>query len=205
MHITDAASFFLAWLRNPRAISAVTPSGSRVSALMTQGIGPATGPVMELGPGTGAFTYSLLERGVREDDLTLVEMSVDFARLLQRRFPKARVLCLDATRIGEVDLLDGAPFGAVVSGLGFRVMRPQEIHSILGGAFKYLRPAGAFYQITYGPRCPVPDRILDHLELKEARIGRTVWNLPPASVYRISRVRNCKLPKAPGFAGSQLA
>ena len=205
MHITDAASFFLAWLRNPRAISAVTPSGSRVSALMTQGIGPATGPVMELGPGTGAFTYSLLERGVREDDLTLVEMSVDFARLLQRRFPKARVLCLDATRIGEVDLLDGAPFGAVVSGLGFRVMRPQEIHLILGGAFKYLRPAGAFYQITYGPRCPVPDRILDHLELKEARIGRTIWNLPPASVYRISRARNCNLPRAPGFAGSRLA
>lgn len=205
MHIADAASFFLAWLRNPRAISAVAPSGSRVSALMTQGIGPATGPVMELGPGTGAFTYSLLERGVREDDLTLVELSADFARLLQRRFPKARVLCLDATRIGEVDLLDGAPFGAVVSGLGFRVMRPQEIGAILGGAFKHLRPTGAFYQITYGPRCPVPDQVLDHLELKEARIGRTIWNLPPASVYRISRARNFYLPRGSGSAGSQLA
>lgn len=187
MLFTDAAAFFLAWLRNPRAIAAVTPSGPRVSALMTQGIGPATGPVMELGPGTGAFTCSLLERGVREEDLTLVELSTSFAGLLQRRFPKARVLCLDATLIGEVDLLERASFGAVVSGLGLLAMRPREIHAILESAFKRLRPAGAFYQITYGSRCPVPDQLLNDLDLGEVRIGRTIWNVPPASVYRIFR------------------
>lgn len=202
MLLTEAASFFLAWLRNPRAISAVVPSGSRVSALMTQGIGPATGPVMELGPGTGAFTYSLLERGVREDDLTLVELSADFVRLLRGRFPKARVLHLDATQIGETDLFEGSPFGAVISGLGFRAMRPREIHAILGGAFKNLKPGGAFHQITYGPRCPVPDQVLDHLNLREVRIGRTVWNIPPASVYRISSAGDCKTLNG---SGSKLA
>lgn len=205
MLLTDAASFFLAWLRNPRAISAVAPSGSRVSALMTQGIGPATGAVMELGPGTGAFTYSLLERGVREDDLTLVELSADFARLLQKRFPRARVLCLDATRIGEMELLEGAPFGAVVSGLGFRAMRVREIRAILGGAFKNLKPGGAFHQITYGPRCPVPDQVLEHLNLRDVRIGRTVWNLPPASVYQISKAGDCKVLNGSGSVGPKLA
>ena len=60
MYITNATSFLLAWLRDPRAISAITPSGRRISALITQGIGTTTGPVMELGPGTGSFTYSLL-------------------------------------------------------------------------------------------------------------------------------------------------
>ncbi|NLS16644.1 methyltransferase domain-containing protein [Rhizobium sp. P40RR-XXII] len=205
MYITDAASFLLAWLRNPRAISAVTPSGPRVSALMTQGIGATTGPVMELGPGTGSFTYSLLERGVREDDLTLVELNTDFAELLQRRFPKARVLRLDATRIGEADVFKGTSFGVVVSGLGFRTMRSREIRAILGGAFKHLRPGGAFHQITYGPRCPVPDQILGHLELREARIGGTIWNLPPASVYRISRAADCKVPKYAELARSQPA
>ena len=56
MSIADIPPFFLAWLRNPRSIAAVAPSGARVAALMTRDIDFATGPVMELGPGTGAFT-----------------------------------------------------------------------------------------------------------------------------------------------------
>ena len=50
-----------------------------------------------------------------------------------------------------------------------------------------MRPGGAFYQFTYGPRCPVPRPILDRLGLKATRIGGTVRNIPPAGVYRISR------------------
>ena len=191
MSIADIPPFFLAWLRNPRSIAAVAPSGARVAALMTQDIGSATGPVVELGPGTGAFTYSLLKRGVRERDLTLVEFSADFVQLLKSRFPQARVLKMDATRLGDFKLFDRAAVGAVVSGLGFRAMQPEQVTAILSGAFKYLRPNGAFYQITYGPRCPVPDSVLDHLSLNSAHIGRTVWNIPPASVYRICRSDDC--------------
>ena len=58
---------------------------------------------------------------------------------------------------------------------------------IVGGAFSLLRAGGAFYQFTYGPRCPVPRPILDRLGLEATRVGGTVRNLPPASVYRISR------------------
>jgi phospholipid N-methyltransferase len=61
------------------------------------------------------------------------------------------------------------------------------VQAILTGAFFYLRPGGAFYQITYGPHCPVADVILDRLGLQATRIGQTFRNLPPASVYRISR------------------
>ena len=55
------------------------------------------------------------------------------------------------------------------------------------GAFTYIRPGGAFYQFTYGPRCPVPCAILDRLGLKAMRLGGVVRNLPPALVYRITR------------------
>ncbi|RUX94003.1 MULTISPECIES: methyltransferase domain-containing protein [unclassified Mesorhizobium] len=191
MSIADIPPFFLAWLRNPRSIAAVAPSGARVAALMTQDIDSATGPVMELGPGTGAFTYSLLKRGVCEKDLTLVEFSADFVQLLKSRFPQARVLKMDATRLADLRLFDRASAGAVISGLGFRAMQPKQVTAILNGAFKYLRPNGAFYQITYGPRCPVPEPVLDHLNLSSAHVGRTVWNIPPASVYRISRSDDC--------------
>jgi len=63
----------------------------------------------------------------------------------------------------------------------------------MAGAFAYMRPGGAVYQFTYGPRCPVSRPILDRLGLKAVRIGGTVRNLPPASVYRISRRKPLEL------------
>lgn len=35
-------------------------------------------------------------------------------------------------------------------------------------------------------KCPVPQRILDQLDLRATLVGRTLLNLPPAAVYRIT-------------------
>ncbi len=98
--LRDTASFLRAWLADPRRVSAITPSGMALARLVTAEITPATGPVLELGAGTGVFTRALLARGVQERDLTLLEYGVDFARLLGERFPRARVLSMDAARLG---------------------------------------------------------------------------------------------------------
>lgn len=187
MASADILPFFFAWLRNPLRVASITPSSTTLASLVTREISADTGPVMELGPGTGPFTYALLDRGVREHDLTLIEYGSDFVRLLQERFPQARVLWMDASALDKYPLFEGATVGAIVSGLGILAMPPQKVAAILKGAFSYLRPGGAFYQITYGPRCPVPDAILDRLDLQSVCIGQTYRNVPPASVYRISR------------------
>lgn len=187
MPAADILPFLLSWIRNPLRVAAVAPSGTAVATLMTQEITAKTGPVIELGPGTGPFTYALLERGVREQDLTLVECASDFVRLLHARFPHARVFWMDATWLEKYRLFENAPAGAVVSGLGLLTMPPHKVVAILSGAFGYLRPEGAFYQITYGPRCPIADSILDDLDLQATCIGHTLRNVPPASVYRITR------------------
>lgn len=187
MPAADILPFLLSWIRNPMRVAAVAPSGTAVATLMTQEITAKTGPVIELGPGTGPFTYALLERGVREQDLTLVEYASDFVRLLHARFPHARVFWMDAAWLEKYRLFENAPAGAVVSGLGLLTMPPHKVVAILRGAFGYLRPEGAFYQITYGPRCPIADSILDDLDLQATCIGHTLHNLPPASVYRITR------------------
>lgn len=187
MPVADILPFFLSWIRNPLRVAAIAPSGAAVAALMTQEITAETGPIIELGPGTGPFTYALLGRGVREHDLTLVEYGSDFIRLLQVRFPQARVFWMDAAWLDKYELFEGAPVGAVISGLGLLTMSPHKIIAILSGAFGYLRRDGAFYQITYGPRCPIADTILDSLSLQATCIGQTLRNVPPASVYRITR------------------
>lgn len=184
---SDFVHFFRSWISNPLRVAAVAPSGDSLARLMTQEITAADGPIIELGPGTGVFTRALLARGVAESDLTLIEYGPEFVPSLQRRFPQARVLQMDAAKLAHAELFEGEPVGAVVSGLPLLSMSPRKITAILGGAFTYIRPGGAFYQFTYGPRCPVPRPILDRLGLKATHIGHTVRNIPPAAVYKISR------------------
>lgn len=183
---SDLVQFLRAWCADPARVGAVAPSGAALAELITREIGPASAPVIELGPGTGAFTEAILARGVDARDLVLVEYGSDFARLLQARFDRARVLWMDAARLAQVELFDGRAAGAVVSGLPLLNLSPRKVMAILDGAFRHLRPQGAFYQFTYGMRCPVPRTILDRLGLRATHLGRTVRNVPPAAVYRIT-------------------
>ena len=183
--ISDTYGFFRAWLGDPLRVAAIVPSGRALAQAITAEISADTGPVIELGPGTGSFTRALLRRGVREDDLALIEFGSEFATALHHRFPRARTIWMDASRLHAVQLFDGRPAGAVVSGLPVLSMPARKVIGILEGSFGKMRPGGAFYQFTYGPTCPIPRALLDRLGLKAMRIGGTFANVPPASVYRI--------------------
>lgn len=183
----DALGFFREWLKDPLRVAAVTPSGKALARLMTSEISRTTGPVIELGPGTGSFTQALIERGVRQEDLALIEFGEGFAETLRFRYPNALTLRMDAGHLRTVDLFYGTPVGATVSGLPLLSMAPRKVVAILKGAFGKMGREGAFYQFTYGPRCPVNRRLLDRLGLEAHRIGGTLANVPPAAVYRLRR------------------
>jgi phospholipid N-methyltransferase len=189
---SDVQTFFRAWIENPLQVASITPSSDTLSKLITSEISSMTGPVIELGPGTGVFTRALVDQGVKEKDLTLIECGSDFAAMLQSRFPNARVLQMDAQRLAQLQPYKGWPVGAVVSGLPLLSMPARKVFAILMGCFRQMGANGRFYQFTYGPRCPVQRRILDRLGLKAVFIGWTYNNIPPASVYRISRRRALK-------------
>jgi phospholipid N-methyltransferase len=77
-------------------------------------------------------------------------------------------------------------------------MPAPTIAAILERAFECLRPEGAFYQFTYGPRAPVSRAVLDRLGLVAARVGTAPGNFPPALVYRLRR----RMSEAPLIAAS---
>jgi phosphatidylethanolamine/phosphatidyl-N-methylethanolamine N-methyltransferase len=185
---SESFDFFRAWLANPLRVASIVPSSNQLARAITQEISAATGPVLELGPGTGVFTRALLARGVAEEDIVLVESGCEFTTKLRQQFPKAKLLEMDAASLRSAEPFDERM--AVVSGLPLLSMSPRKVAAVLRGTFHQLRQDGAMYQFTYGPRCPVPRRLLDRLGLKAVRISTSFANLPPARVYRITRRRS---------------
>jgi len=187
MLLQDVQLFFRSWTCDPLRVGAIAPSGPALAAIMTAEISAASAPIIELGPGTGVFTRALLARGVDERDITLIEYGADFVPLLRCRFPRARVLQMDAAKLSARDFFGERAPGVIISGLPLLSMSTRKVMAILTGAFECLRDGGAFYQFTYGARCPVRRPLLDRIGLKAVRVGHAFANVPPATVYRITR------------------
>ncbi len=181
------ASFLREWITAPCSVAAILPSGRALSSIITSELSERTGRVLELGPGTGAFTRAMIDKGVREKNLILLEYNQTFASLLTQRFPHASVLQMDVTDLESVPRFDGACVDAVVCGLGFLNMPAHQVAAIVRGAFLHLKPGGRMYLFTYGFKCSVPAHILDALDLEAVKVGRTYWNVPPATTYRLQR------------------
>ena len=156
--------------------------------MITSQVDPRMGPVIELGPGTGVFTRALVNRGVAPADLTLIELGEEFLPMLRKRYPEATILSEDAARLERLPPCNRRLHGAAVSGLPLLAMPPATVLRILSGTFRLLAPGGQFFQFTYGWRCPVPAPMLQRLGLEAHRVGVTLENIPPATVYRISRM-----------------
>jgi len=187
MPFADTVRFFAAWLRNPIATAAIYPSGVSLARLITHQIQTDSGPIIELGPGTGVFTRAMLDRGVDARDLILIEFNPDFVSLLRKRFPQATVILADATQLLHLGLVEPGSCQCVISGLGLLAMSNEQVEGVLRGSFHYLAQAGAFYQFTYAMRCPVKADILEKFGLKSEEIGRSFRNIPPASVHKLQR------------------
>jgi phosphatidylethanolamine/phosphatidyl-N-methylethanolamine N-methyltransferase len=177
----DLALFTREMLRHPVQVMALAPSSAALAQAMTDGIGPLTGPVLELGPGTGRFTRLLLARGVRADQLTLVELNPVFAEELRNRFPGVRVECAAAQDVPRLGL---SGVGATVSGLPLLSMSHNDQRAILSGVFAAMRPGAPFVQFTYGPQPPVAASVAAGMGLIGRKGPLVLGNLPPARVHR---------------------
>ena len=158
------------------------PSGRVLARTMAQYVDvDSEGPVVELGPGTGAITNALIERGIDQKRLVLVEYNPGFCALLRDRYPQAKVVQGDAYPLRDSlhDVL-GAPASAIVSGLPLVTKPMQTRLRLIRDAFLALAPGAPFVQFTYSVAPPIP-RSLPGVSTEASE---RVWiNLPPARVW----------------------
>jgi len=174
--------FIRSWIDKPLSVGAVMPSGKVLARTMARYVDPqSSGPVIELGPGTGPVTEALVKRGIDPKRLVLVEFNPDFCRLLRTRYPAATVVQGDAYRLRRLlGTLLKEPAAAVVSGLPL-VTKPLRTRlRLISDAMALLAPGAPFVQFTYAMMPPIPKA----LSGIKAEASERIWmNVPPARVW----------------------
>jgi phosphatidylethanolamine/phosphatidyl-N-methylethanolamine N-methyltransferase len=181
--------WFQNYLRHPLQMGALFPSSSALSSLMVRHIKSDThGYILELGPGTGSFTRALLRRGIPEQQLVLLEQSPDFTTLLRNSFPDAIVICGDAKDVAAIMRPLGIEeFNEIVSGIPLNAMGGELRQTICDEGFKLLRLGGSFAQVSYLPRCSIPNNIIATHSAKKIYCGVALRNIPPGFVWRAEK------------------
>lgn len=183
--------FLAAFLRSPVSVGALVPSSPALGRAMLSGCElDSAGVVVELGPGTGAFTRIIVERVARTTKVIALEIDGRQVRTLRRHFPMVKFVHDSAENLTRH--LPGRgrkKADCIISGLPWVNMSVATRNRIVDAVLAALRPGGVFVAFGYVHASMMPShrhfrqRLLHHFD--EVTRSRIVWNnLPPAFVYR---------------------
>lgn len=183
--LSDAFLFLQHFIVSRRQMGAIAPSSRHLARAMVEWLpmrSTSTGYVVELGAGTGPITHAIVERGFPQERLIAVEKSRLMSQNLQRRFPKAKIVCGDALELDRIVAEIAGPdrpIEAVISGLPLLCFPPETVEQLAGKVRKILGTKGKLVQYSYNlnKQCP------PGLRQFERYASRVVWrNLPPARI-----------------------
>ena len=185
-----AALFLRQFLQSPRTVGAVLPSSAALARVMLAPIDfAATRAIVELGPGTGAFTRAIAARLTSECRYLGIELNPAFVHALATDFPRlafAHGSAADLTRILTAQGIDA--IDAVVCGLPWASLPISLQDHVFAAMDRALRPGGVFVSFGYLQSLVLPGAwaLRRRLHRVFAEVGRSqvVWgNLPPAFAY----------------------
>lgn len=186
----SAASFLSEFVRNWQTVGAVAPSSPALAAqmMLAAEVGRAR-HILELGPGTGAFTAAIQESMAEDASYLGIEINATFTEQLRQRFSGMSFEVAGAQEFDfEAYLADKPPIDVVVSGLPWTAFPPPLQESILGNVLPHLSQGGRFATFAYFGFHYLPSgqrfRTLLRQSLPEVDTTPVIWsNLPPAFVY----------------------
>ena len=189
-----AVEFLGRFLRNPRAVGAVWPSGPHLAAAMLDSVDwDRAGCVLEFGPGTGPFTRRVPGRLRPGGRFLAVERDPAFAARLMRELPHVDVACADISAVqDELAARDLPPADAILCGLPWAAFPPGLQQTLMAATVAALAPGGTFATFAYvqGTVLPAGRRLRALLEDHFSAVATSpvVWrNAPPALVYRCEK------------------
>ena len=184
--LSQHAQFLQTWMKSPARMGAVVPSSHRLARNMARIAADHAGEIIELGAGTGSLTRALLESGIDERRLHVIEVDAGLTRLLSKRFPGVNIIHADASDLITTlkqHGVDHENIGSVVSSLPLLSLPKPKKDAILQQVFTLLPPDCPLIQFTYGFKSPVSRDVLERFDRKAMRIKTVFRNIPPATVW----------------------
>ena len=174
---------FAEFLKHPRKIGAIAPSGKHLSEKMMTPIDFASANVIvEYGPGTGSFTKELIARRRSDTILVLIEQNKTFCERLRASFddlPNLFIMHGSAGNVGQyLEACGVHSADYIVSGLPFSSLPANVSDSILNATKLALGQEGKFITFQYSL---VKKKFLEqYFQITDCR--KVIKNLPPAYV-----------------------
>jgi phospholipid N-methyltransferase len=149
--VRDSVLIFRRFIKNPRTVGAVTPSGRVLAQAMVATLPERSAArIIELGPGTGAFTGAIVDRVGASGRFLAIDIEPEFVREIRQRFPRVECVQASAEQLESlVKARDIAPVDHILSGLPFGSLPLEMTDRILDGIEKTLRPGGTFTAFQY--------------------------------------------------------
>ena len=160
--LRESMLIFSKFLKSPRTVGAVAPSSRALAEMMVSNL-PEGAPitVVELGPGTGAFTGAIVDRIGPDARFLAIDIEPDFVDKIRKRWPSVECVCASAEQLERL-VSDRAigPVDHIISGLPFASLPVAMTRQILEGIEHTLRPGGTFttFQYVHGYGMP-PGRL----------------------------------------------
>ena len=155
--LRDYTEFFRQFRETFETTGAIAPSSRFLARAMLGPIrkrGDAPCRILEVGPGTGAVTKSLVKELRQGDVLDLVELNERFVELLNERFQadasfKAVSEFATVHRCAIQDFELSEPYDFIVSGLPLNNFPPALVREILETLMTYVAPGGTISYFEY--------------------------------------------------------
>lgn len=184
-------SFFLEYMKNPRRIGAVAPSGQQLVAKMVEHIPFEQAKVIvEYGPGTGVFTKEIVRRLGPHTTFIIIEQNQSLYHTLCQEIGTVDNVFLYNDDAGNINAILGergfTQVDTIISGLPFASLPTAVSRRIMEQTSIALADKGEFitFQYTMFKR----DFFLHYMNLTQVE---RVWaNLPPAFVLRFGKKPN---------------
>lgn len=167
-------------LLHPRKVGSICPSSPALGRAMVsflKDIQQST--VIELGPGTGSITRTLLESNINLEDFYACEISSTLVKYLQERFPKIHVREGDASELTQIFKELVGNVDCIFSGLPLKSLPSSTVDKIIDQKYEILKPRGTIVQFTYDLR---PGKSILNKRFRHIGSKVVVANFPPARV-----------------------
>ncbi|WP_313436931.1 class I SAM-dependent methyltransferase [Novosphingobium sp.] len=171
------------FLRHPSMVGSAFPATARMVRHMLAPVDWSKVSVaVEYGPGSGRFTFAMLERMRPDARLLAIETGEAFVEKLRAATDDPRLIVVhgsagDVTRhLADHDLQAA---DLILSGLPFSTLEPKEAETIMVATASALAPSGMF--AAYQMRTAV--RLLIERNFASLRQGYEWWNIPPCHLY----------------------